>query len=90
MELEPDEQIMLRYMVLKRDLLKCMDMIQSCHEKWKRLKQTSGDHAADDRGLRDQENAVSGGRNDSQGWWYEEMRKRASIFIACLDPKNNR
>ncbi|KAF5498675.1 hypothetical protein CGCF413_v007236 [Colletotrichum fructicola] len=89
-ELDPDDQIMLRYMILKRDLLKCVELIQSCHESRKRLKQTSGSRSEDGHGLRDQEKVASKERNDSQEWWYEEMQKRASELLACLDSKGGK
>ncbi|CAM1502571.1 Fc.00g073470.m01.CDS01 [Cosmosporella sp. VM-42] len=88
LELEPDEQVMLRDVVLKRDLLKCLETIRSCHGEWKRQQQAQLTQAAPC------ENHQPPGRKRQSlanrkhlEEWYQEMQEKARELLASVKPQ---
>ncbi|UKZ72389.1 hypothetical protein TrVFT333_000018 [Trichoderma virens FT-333] len=84
LELEPDEQVMLRSLLLKRDLLKCIDTIRSCHGEWKRLQQAQAAPSEDHQSPGQKKPSLAS-RNHLQEW-YQGMQEKAKELLASVKP----
>ncbi|VUC31142.1 unnamed protein product [Clonostachys rosea] len=80
LELEQEEQVILRNVLLKRDLLKCVKTIQSFrHEMRSRWEATHHNSQGTGGGL------STASRGAAQDIWFDELEKKAGELLASVD-----
>lgn len=85
LELEPEEQAILLNMVLKRDLRKCLEVIQSFRRGMQKRWEESQDNF---RGTAKNVSIVSSSR--AQEIWYSEIEEKAEELLQLLLARQNR
>lgn len=87
LELEPEEQDMLRNQILKRDLRKCITTIQSCHQDSQRRQSTGATVGSQQHGYNLKKSLVSSS-DRLQERWYKELEHKVGELLASVLAKD--